>query len=185
MNEDIEGKNTPAEQGQTGSQMSLGVSCACCPVSGHLQPSPPGDCRTDGIFSSLIRAGAIASDTNKKWYMFDGPVDAVWIENMNTVLDDNKKLCLSSGEIIKLTEVCLPVHFPGSPLQLGGPDGHSTLAILVPLHLRTTAAPQPIPTTFWCPSPSQAPTFGHVLCSCSELPICRPTVCDALGLGPG
>ncbi|OEH74384.1 dynein heavy chain related protein [Cyclospora cayetanensis] len=58
---------------------------------------------TDGLAAALIRQAIRDTTQDQHWIMFDGPVDALWIESMNSVLDDNKKLCLNSGEIIALT----------------------------------------------------------------------------------
>lgn len=57
---------------------------------------------TDGLASKIMRNAAGEQGEERTWVVFDGPVDALWIENMNTVLDDNMTLCLANGQRLKL-----------------------------------------------------------------------------------
>ena len=54
----------------------------------------------DGLASSIMRKLMFEGTKRMKWLVFDGPIDIYWVENLNTALDDNKKLCLTSGETI-------------------------------------------------------------------------------------
>ena len=53
----------------------------------------------DGLASKLVRE-AMADDSNSmKWLVFDGPVDAVWVENLNTVSNHARGGCNTWEEI--------------------------------------------------------------------------------------
>ncbi|XP_059176449.1 dynein axonemal heavy chain 6-like [Physella acuta] len=57
----------------------------------------------DGLMGITVRFCVQDTTKDHQWIVCDGPVDALWIENMNTVLDDNKMLCLANSERIKFT----------------------------------------------------------------------------------
>lgn len=56
----------------------------------------------DGVLARIMRDICAEETPDQKWVMFDGPVDTLWIESMNTLLDDNKILTLLNGERINM-----------------------------------------------------------------------------------
>ena len=62
---------------------------------------------TDGLLSNIFREINRPTEKNeRKYILFDGDVDALWVENMNSVMDDNKLLTLANGERIRLQKHC-------------------------------------------------------------------------------
>ncbi|TKX19773.1 dynein heavy chain [Elsinoe australis] len=62
---------------------------------------------TDGLFTSILRKivdNLRGEDSKRHWIIFDGDVDPEWVENLNSVLDDNKLLTLPNGERLNLPQ---------------------------------------------------------------------------------
>ena len=43
-----------------------------------------------GLFSVAMRDLANIANNSPKWIVLDGDIDPMWIESLNTVMDDNK-----------------------------------------------------------------------------------------------
>lgn len=43
-----------------------------------------------GLFSTIMRDLATINNDSPKWIVLDGDIDPMWIESLNTVMDDNK-----------------------------------------------------------------------------------------------
>jgi len=43
-----------------------------------------------GLFSCIMRDMSNSPNESPKWIVLDGDIDPMWIESLNTVMDDNK-----------------------------------------------------------------------------------------------
>ncbi|CAK9043200.1 unnamed protein product [Durusdinium trenchii] len=139
----------------------------------------------DGLVAILVREAVSDTSDNKKWVNFDGPVDAIWIENMNTVLDDNKMLCLSNGERIKLPP-SMTVMFEVNDLAVASPATVSRcgMVYLEPVHLGWKPLIQTWAEKFEAKFPKYAKDIGKwALSACEEaLPYIREECQEAPGI---
>jgi dynein heavy chain len=56
----------------------------------------------DGVLSNVLKR-LCQEKVEQRWMLLDGPVDTLWIESLNSVLDDSKLLTLNNGDRIPLS----------------------------------------------------------------------------------
>uniref|UniRef100_A0A3Q2GPF7 Dynein heavy chain 11, axonemal-like n=1 Tax=Cyprinodon variegatus TaxID=28743 RepID=A0A3Q2GPF7_CYPVA len=83
----------------------------------------------DGLFSSTMRELTSLTHDGPKWIVLDGDIDPMWIESLNTVMDDNKVLTLASNERISLS-TSMRLLFEISHLRAATPATVSRAGIL-------------------------------------------------------
>ena len=56
----------------------------------------------DGVLAHVMRKASRDKSADQKWVVLDGPVDACWVDSINTLLDKSRVLSLLSGECLAL-----------------------------------------------------------------------------------
>lgn len=87
----------------------------------------------DGVLARIMRMVCRDESPDQKWILFDGPVDTLWIESMNTTLDDNKLLTLLSGRYMCACGVCASRQM--CKAELGLHSLNTTVALTAGVHV--------------------------------------------------
>lgn len=102
-------------------------SMKACELYGQVEPMS-GEWTT-GVFAAMWAKFNQRTNKFTTWILCDGPVDAIWIEDLNTVLDDNRILTLANGDRIPMTENVL-VLFENENLNNASPATVSRTGII-------------------------------------------------------
>uniref|UniRef100_A0A8C4U9P4 Dynein axonemal heavy chain 17 n=1 Tax=Falco tinnunculus TaxID=100819 RepID=A0A8C4U9P4_FALTI len=139
----------------------------CHELFGFIHPSTRD--WKDGLFSSAMRDLANITHKGPKWIILDGDVDPVWIESLNTVMDDNKVLTLASSERIPLNPT-MRLLFEISHLRTATPATVSRAGILYVNH--TDLGWNPIVTSWIETRTVQSEKTNLMILFDKYLPVC-------------